>query len=136
MKKIITFLLCILLCISLTSCKADPIELVQNGELNYYPGETLAETFRTAFDDAEIEYKETWDDLTDDMKDVLEEMDGKPAFVRCHYELLNAKDLEDIIITYLADLSDESFVIFSISMDGEIFTDEDDIEEILEYILG
>ena len=137
MKKIIALLMTLCLCLTLAACGgSSAISLVKNGELLDYPDKPVAETFQEYFEEEEFEVEESWEDITEEWSDLLAALEGEHAAVQCVYNLDYTYGTQEVTIIYIVDLEDESFFIYSYGIDGEVTTNDDEIEYMLNEIFG
>ncbi len=130
-------MLTLTLCLSLAGCSGSgPIDIVKNGYPEGYPDQPITEAFDEAFEKMGAEVEETWEDISDgELADNLAALGEDYAMVRCIYTAEYEGEEQTLIVAYLVNTSDESFIIFSIVNDGTTISDSGDINEFLnDYI--
>lgn len=124
-KSICVVLVAILLCIGLVGCSNnEAIDIVKTGELQKWPGKPIAETFQAAFEEAELDYDEEWEDVSDTFDTLLDE---NQVAVRCQYDVSKDGEEQTAVIIYIVDTETEDFYPFSLSIDGEVTTDQSEM---------
>lgn len=130
-KKIIcVVLVAISLCIGLVGCSnSKAIDIVKTGELQKWPGKPIAETFQATFEEYELDYDEKWEDVSDTFDTLL---DKNQVAVRCQYDVSKDGEEQTAVIIYIVDTETEDFYPFSLSIDGEVTTDESEMIDFFE----
>lgn len=134
--KLFSLMLTVMMCVLLASCgKQSAVDIVRNGEFNSYPGKPLEKTIIDFVDKSdEVSMgKMKWEDASDTFESVLDENE---SMVRCEFTLTVSGQEENYILTFLVDDEKQTFQPFSISLDGEVYTDSSDLNNFYEGIFG
>ncbi len=132
--RILCLFMAVLMCVSLTACGTNPIDIVKNGEFDAYPGKPFEKTLRQAVQEADgtVE-KIEWQDITDEFSDVLE--DGQ-HMIRLNFKAVMADETVDFTSTFVVNMKDKSFFPFSVAMGEEVATDYDIVMGFYDDIFG
>lgn len=134
---IIALFLAIALCFTFASCgkQSAAVDIVKNGEFNDYPGKPFEKTILDVVDkNAKANIDEIkWEDASETFESVLDENE---SMVRCEFTLHVSDEEANYVLTFLVDNEKQTFLPFSVSINGEVSTDSSEINAFYNGIFG
>jgi len=132
--RILCLFTAVLMCVSLTACGTNPIDIVKNGEFDAYPGKPFEKTLRQIVQKVGGTINELkWEDLSEEVSDSLND---NQRMVRLHFKATAGDETEEFISLFIVNIKDKSFIPFSVTIGEESSTDYKEMMYFYDSIFG